>query len=113
MALIGHRCGCRHTDLKHHRAADGTHLCAAAAGASCPEPCTGFGEAEAFPTFDINGRPVERIIPPGDGIHSQDAEGGDGGIVVSTCGCQDCHALYRSLAHRVRKASGTASGVAA
>lgn len=91
MAYIGHRCNCGHSDLNH--AQDGTAETLGACTTTCQRPCGPVAEPEVIPTFDIKAKPVERIIPPGDGLRSE-----GGGIVVKTCACDACIALHEQLA---------------
>jgi hypothetical protein len=93
MAFIGHRCGCGHNDLNHAEDDKGKQICTAKAGASCGKGCKSQGEPELMPTFDAKGGTVERILPPGDGLRAM----GDS-VVVRTCGCDACQALYEQLA---------------
>jgi hypothetical protein len=45
-----------------------------------------------IPTFDFRGRPVERVIAPGDGLRSI-----SGVKIAATCPCASCTALYEQL----------------
>jgi hypothetical protein len=94
MAYIGHRCDCGHSDLQH--TGDGTGklgACQASYGYSCGRGCGPTPEPEVISTFDSKGRPIERIIPPGDGLKSE-----SGAPIVRTCPCDACTALHSELA---------------
>ncbi|ELP62819.1 hypothetical protein PV735_11230 [Streptomyces turgidiscabies] len=93
MAFIGHRCTCGHNDLNHIESENGKRNCTAKSGGSCGKPCTSQGDSEVLPTFDLKGNHVERIIAPGDGPQT---EGGT--VLVRTCTCDACQALYEQLA---------------
>lgn len=95
MAYIGHRCNCGHTDLQHVHDGTETSLggCTAGAGASCGRPCGPVQEPEIIPTFDLKGRPVDRVIEPGGGLASE-----TGVLIVRTCTCDACTALYERAA---------------
>lgn len=86
MAYIGHRCGCGHMDI-HHKPDAARSACLANGGKSCGNGCRKNPKASVAPSFDRKGRPVERIVPPGERM----------GQVVKTCGCEACHALYIEL----------------
>ncbi|MFD5081890.1 hypothetical protein ACFWOG_04510 [Kitasatospora sp. NPDC058406] len=88
MAYIGHRCGCGHMDTQHKAGAPKS-TCEARAGLSCRTGCRKSVKSLLRPTFDLKGRPVERIVPPGERI------GGNNGHV--TCACDNCEALYAEL----------------
>ncbi|MET9517007.1 hypothetical protein [Streptomyces sp. NPDC002994] len=91
MAYIGHRCGCGHSDLQHSgEGPAGT--CQAASGASCGRGCTPSPDPEVIPTFDTKGQPIERLIPPGEGLASM-----SGAPIVRTCSCDACAALHEQL----------------
>ena len=92
MAYIGHRCGCGHTDLNHSRDAKKA-LCTANGGRSCGRGCRTNPKSQVLPTWDHKGRPVERVVPPGEGLATP--TGNDG---VRTCNCDSCKALYAELA---------------
>ena len=94
MAFIGHRCTCGHNDVNHTKNDKGKLVCTAKAGAPCGRPCKSQGEPEVMPSFAVTGRPVERIIPPGDGFRAM----GDH-VIVKTCYCycDGCQALYEQL----------------
>ncbi|WP_435173261.1 hypothetical protein [Actinacidiphila sp. bgisy145] len=44
------------------------------------------------PTFELSGKEIERVVPPGDRLAT---EGGNSGM--ETCGCDACRALYTEL----------------
>lgn len=85
MSFITHLCTqCGHPDIRR------TGFGGAAPGrCACGCNCTP-GEPEVRPSFDLAGRPVERVNPPGKKL------GGDNGQPV--CGCPGCKALYEQLA---------------
>lgn len=91
MAYIGHRCSCGHTDLSHTGEGDKAQ-CTAVSGGSCGRGCTPAAAPELVPTFDINGRSVERVITPGDGLPNE-----AGGFTVRTCACDACTDLHQQL----------------
>lgn len=93
MAYIGHLCGCGHMDIHHGILQSGERgSCSAKAGVGCGNGCSKNEQAIQRPTFDTKGRPVERIIPPGDGLRSV----GDA-VIVRTCDCEACQALYAEI----------------
>lgn len=94
MAYIGHRCDCGHTDLQHTGNGEGSTLgpCTGGFGVSCGKGCGTTPESEVFPTFDRKVRPIERIIPPGDGLRSENNV-----TIVKTCPCDACVALHEQL----------------
>jgi hypothetical protein len=90
MAYIGHPCACGHTDLQH--SANGAGKSLGRCSTACARPCGPLAAPEVRPTFDAKGRPVERIIPPGEGLRSM-----GGVVVVRTCPCDACTALYEQV----------------
>ena len=48
-----------------------------------------------LPSFDVAGRAVERIVPPGErlGVGLENGLGGEG-MGFTTCDCDGCKALY-------------------
>jgi hypothetical protein len=95
MAYIGHRCDCGHTDLQHEHDATSDTLgrCTAEYGVTCSRGCGLVNEPEVIPTFDAKGNRVERVIEPGDGLRSM-----GGAVIVRTCTCDACRALYEQAA---------------
>lgn len=91
MAYIGHRCTCGHSDLQH-RGAQTRGGCTARAGHPCQRPCGPVAEPQVIPTFDLHGRPVERVLAPGAAFPTLGSSGH-----LHTCKCEDCAALYAQL----------------
>jgi hypothetical protein len=87
MAYIGHRCGCGHLDI-HHKTDAARSSCQADGGHSCGRGCRKSTKALLLPTFDLKGRPVERIVPPGE------RWGAPNGGPMTTCACDNCQVLY-------------------
>ncbi|MEV8045914.1 hypothetical protein AB0P02_19015 [Streptomyces griseoluteus] len=93
MAFIGHRCSCGHNDLNHKLDTDDKQVCTARSGEACGEGCDTQGDPELMPTFDRKGRPIERILAPGDALETE-----SGVRLISTCECDACRDLYEQLA---------------
>lgn len=88
---IGHRCACGHTDL-HHLGDQTRGGCTASAGKACGQPCGPAGESLLLPSFDLRGRQVERVLPPGSGWPTM-----NGAVSPKTCPCPDCEALHAEV----------------
>lgn len=96
MAFIDHRCPCGHR-LTQHR---GPGNCTADAGKGCARPCSKTLPApEVMPSWDLKGRPVKRIVPPGE----------DFGNHFTTHDCETCRALYEQVAEPAEDAAPAAS----
>lgn len=82
MSLITHPCtACGHPDFWRsvlRGAAPGPCSC----GCRCKP-----GDPEARPSFDLAGRPVERVLKPGEAF----------GQGLRTCSCPACKALHEQL----------------
>jgi hypothetical protein len=87
MAYIGHRCACGHSNTQHT-----SGKCTANNSKPCGRPCQMPDEAQVFPTFDVRGRRVERVIEPGGGWPSL-----GGNTFGKTCTCDACTALYAEM----------------
>lgn len=73
MALLTHPCvKCGHGNYRQQNG-----RCA------CGCQCTPDAESVVKPTFDVNGRKLQRIIPPGEKVG-----------VLASHGCDGCKALY-------------------
>jgi hypothetical protein len=83
MAYIGHRCACRHADIQHTEK-NGKRSCGCS---PCDRRCTRAKTPELLPTFDVKGRRVEQIAPPGERLAGW----------VPTCSCNACKSLYTEL----------------
>ncbi len=91
MALIRHLCEkCGHPDYWRGKADVNGNRGPCQCGCRCT-----LAEPEVVPTFDENGRHVERIARPGQRL-GEDLEG-EGRPTVAMCGCEDCKALYAQL----------------
>jgi hypothetical protein len=83
MSLITHRCAtCGHPDFWRLALTSNERCPADRCGCRCTP-----GEPELAPTFDLAGRPVERITEPSKRT----------GFGVTTCSCDACKALYAEL----------------
>jgi hypothetical protein len=86
MSMATHRCKtCSHLQHYHDGGSCSLGTCRCDASKFDPAP------AELIPTFDASGQPVERVIPPGDGIYSE-----AGKVLIRACGCQECVELAAS-----------------
>lgn len=90
MAYIGHRCACRHSDLDH--SISPTTNRRRRNGSPCKRRCSRRDQPELLPTLDPKARPIEAIVPPGQGLAT---EGGRTG--PKTCDCDACRQLYTEL----------------
>jgi hypothetical protein len=81
-------------DIQHTVPKDpnGRRSCTAKAGLSCGRGCRKNPRPELAPTFDCGGRRIERIVPPGEGLATENGNSG-----VRTCDCDACKALYAEL----------------
>lgn len=89
MSYLGHRCTeCGHPDMWRLAERSKTRGTAARCPKrSCTCVCTPNPVPEVLPTYGPDGKPVERIVQPGESI----------ALGHPTCGCEACQALYADL----------------
>lgn len=88
MSYIGHRCTrCQHPDIWRLASGRGAGASPRCDLPSCGCRCTPDPVPAVRPTFGLDGKPVERIVEPGQKITAG----------IPTCGCEACQALYAEL----------------
>jgi hypothetical protein len=87
MAVLTHRCTkCGHPDFWRGSSIDGR-----SAACSCGCTCSPAEQPVTAPTFDLAGRPIDRLVKPGEKF------GAEVMTNVTSCGCPACKAEYERL----------------
>jgi len=90
MSLFAHTCTvCGHSDLQHIVRSRTSEVDCGHGGCPCKR-LDAMGPSELIPTFDSDGRRVERVLRPGERF-------GGGMPSLSACACDECQLAYADL----------------